>query len=318
MIDDVPVFRDPLFRRRGKHGAFPALPLAEVPRVGAVVDTHTHLQMCAAPAVEAARAEVWGVVELCDVVDLAEDGWDTVERLEAWLDEGHELAREWAPDVDVDPDALVRPRLKIIVGVHPHNAKLYDEAAEAALREALADPRVVGLGEAGLDFFYDFSPRDVQIDVFRRQIRLAHETSLPLCLHIRDAHDLALQILREEGFPEAGSVLHCYNLGPEVLAPWLKHEVYVGFDGPLTFAGGDEVRAAARTVPRDRLLVETDAPYMTPAPMRGMPCGPGHVIFTAARLADLLGADLRELCAQLNENAESLYRMRQMTCPFVS
>ena len=307
MIDDVPVFCDPLFRRRGKHGTFPALALADVPRVGAVCDSHTHLQLCADPAVEAARAEVWGVRELIDVVDLVEDGRDTVERLETWLDEGHALAREWAPLVGVDPDACVRPGLKIIAGVHPHNAKHWDAAAEAALRDAFADARVVGLGEAGLDFFYDFSPRDVQVEVFRAQIRLAHELGAPMCLHIRDAHDLALQILREEGFPKAGCVLHCYNLGPEVLAPWLAHDVYVGFDGPLTFGSADEVRAAALTVPRDRLLVETDAPYMTPSPMRGMPCGPAHVIFTAARLADLLGADLPELCALLSENASRLY-----------
>ena len=311
MINDVPVFRDPLFRKRGKHGAFPALSLAEVPRVGAVVDSHTHLQMCAAPQVEVARAEIWGVAELIDVVDLAEEGWDTVARLEAWLDEGHRLARQWAPIVGVYPEACVRPRLKVIAGCHPHNAKDYDDAMEAALEAVLSDPHVVGIGEAGVDFFYDFSPRDVQVEAFRRQIRLAQRRGLPMCLHIRDGHDLALQVLEEEGFPEAGCVLHCYNLGPEVLAPWLEHDVYVGFDGPLTFGSADEVRAAALTVPRNRLLVETDAPYMTPAPMRGMPCGPAHVIFNAARLASVLGLapeELPELCAQLSENADRLYR----------
>ena len=307
MIDDVPVFRDPLFRRRGKHGTFPEVPLDAVPRVGAVTDSHCHLQLCAAPEVEAARAEVWGVTELCDVVDLAEDGWDTVERLEEWLDEGHELARVWATQVGVDPDACARPRLKIIAGVHPHNAKDYDAAMEAALEAVLGDARVVGIGEAGVDFYYDFSPRDVQVETFRRQIRLAHRTGLPLCLHIRDGHDVALRVLREEGFPEAGCVLHCFNLGPEVLAPWLAHDVYVGFDGPLTFAGGDDVRAAAAIVPRDRLLVETDAPYMTPAPMRGVPCGPAHVIFTTAKLAEVLGEPVTDVAGLVSANAARLY-----------
>ena len=311
MIDDVPVFRDPLFRRRGKHGAFPVLAPDDVPRVGTVCDSHCHLQMCTEPALEAARAEVWGVRRLIDVVDLAEEGWDTVERLEAWLDEGHELARQWAPQVGVAPEACVRPQLNIIAGVHPHNAKDFDDAMEATVEAVLEDPHVVGLGEAGLDFFYDFSPRDVQVAAFRRQIRLAKRAGLPMCLHIRDAHALALSILEDEGFPEAGCVLHCYNLGPEVLAPWLAHDVHVGFDGPLTFAGADEVRAAALTVPRDRLLVETDAPYMTPAPMRGMPCGPAHVIFTASRLAQLLDADLQELCLQLTRNADRLYPSRK-------
>ncbi|MBR2789404.1 MAG: TatD family hydrolase [Eggerthellaceae bacterium] len=267
--------------------------------------------MCAAPQVEAARAEIWGVTELIDVVDLAEEGWDTVARLEAWLDAGHGLAREWAPGVGIDPEACVRPRLKIIAGVHPHNAKHYDDAMEAALKAVLTDPHVVGIGEAGLDFFYDFSPREVQVEAFRRQIRLAHETGLPLCLHIRDAHDLALRVLEEEGFPRAGCVLHCFNLGPEVLAPWLEHDAFVGFDGPLTFASADEVRAAALTVPRERLLVETDAPYITPAPMRGMPCGPGHVVFNAAKLAEVLDADVRDLCSQLSENADRLYPFRK-------
>ena len=313
MDGTVPVFRDALFRKQGRHNTFKEIAVEDVPRVGHVADSHCHLQLCAEPAVEAARAEVWGVTEFYDVVDLVEDGWDTVRRLEAWLDEGHELARQFAGQVGVDPETLSRPVLHIIAGVHPHNAKYYDHAAEAELRRVLDDPRVVGIGEAGVDFHYNFSPQDVQVEVFRRQIRLAHETGFPLCLHIRDGHDLALRVLQEEGFPQAGCVLHCYNLDAETLAPWLAHDVYVGFDGPLTFAGNDCVREAAATVPDARLLVETDAPYMTPAPMRGLPCGPGHVIFTTARLAEVLGLDQRELprlAARLGENAARLYRPR--------
>ena len=310
MIENAPIFRDAAFRRRGKHGAFPEVPLEAVPRVGAITDSHCHLQLCAAPEVEAARAEVWGVTCLTNVVDLAEDGWDAVNRVEVALDEGHRLACAWAPEVGVDPANLRRPELALIVGVHPHNAKLWDRDAEAAVRRAISDPRVVGLGESGVDFYYDMSPRDVQVEVFREQIRLAHELGVPMCLHIRDGHDVALAVMEEEGFPEAGCVLHCYTADAETLAPWLAHGVYVGFDGPLTFGSGDAIREAARTVPRERLLIETDAPFMTPAPMRGMPCGPAHVIFNAAKLAEIRGEDVQELCAQLNENVARLYPKR--------
>ena len=310
MIENAPIFRDAAFRRRGKHGAFPEVPLEAVPRVGAITDSHCHLQLCAAPEVEAARAEVWGVTRILDVVDLAEDGWEAAARVEAALDAGHELARAWAPSVGVDPDALHRPDLGLIVGVHPHNAKLWDRDAEAAVRRAISDPRVVGLGESGVDFYYDMSPRDVQVEVFRQQIRLAHELGAPMCLHIRDGHDVALAVMEEEGFPEAGCVLHCYTADAGTLAPWLAHDVYVGFDGPLTFGSGDAIREAAKLVPRDRLLIETDAPFMTPAPMRGMPCGPAHVIFNAAKLAEVRGEDIRELCVQLNDNVARLYPKR--------
>ena len=310
MIEDAPIFRDALFRKRGKHGVYPVVPPEAVPRVGAVTDSHCHLHLCAAPEIEAARAEVWGVTRVVNVVDVAEDGWEAVARVEAALDAGHELACAWAPEAGVDPAGLRRPELGLIVGVHPHNAKLWNESYAAAVRDAFTDPRVVGLGEAGVDFYYDMSPRDVQVEVFRQQIRLARELGVPMCLHIRDGHDVALAVMEEEGFPEAGCVLHCFTANAATLEPWLAHGVYVGFDGPLTFGSGDAIRDAARTVPRDRLLIETDAPFMTPAPMRGVPCGPAHVIFNAAKLAEIRGDDLQELCAQLNENAARLYPRR--------
>ncbi|BAK43751.1 TatD family hydrolase [Eggerthella sp. YY7918] len=202
------------------------------------------------------------------------------------------------------------PRVRIIVGCHPHNAKYYDKSLEVELRERLADPRVSALGEIGLDYHYDFSPRDVQREVFRRQVRIAHECGLPVVLHVREAHDDALALMREEGWPEAGTLLHCFNLDGEVLKPWVEAGCYVAFGGPLTFKNADEVREAAKQVPLDRLLTETDAPYMTPEPMRGMTCGPEHVIFTAARLAEVRGCapgdERKQLLDQLMENARAL------------
>ncbi len=313
---DAPVFRDARFWKQGKGGTYKDLPLADVPRVGCVTDSHCHLQYCTAPEIEAARAEVWGVQRLCNVVDLAEDGWDTVTRLEKWLAEGHVLAKEFASEVGVDPETLQCPDLSIIVGCHPENASKWTPALAAELREHCHDPRVVAIGEAGLEYHYLESPKEVQQAMFREHIRLAHETGLPLCLHVREAHDEAFRILEEESWPEAGCVLHCYTADVATLEPWLTRGCYVGFDGPLTFAKSDELRAAAKTVPLDRLLVETDAPFMAPAPLRGMPCGPAHVIFTAVRLAEVFDVSpdgFVEFCGRLHENAARLYKSRGTT-----
>lgn len=173
------------------------------------------------------------------------------------------------------------------MGCHPHNAQHYDDALEAVLRERLHDARVSALGEVGLDYHYDLSPREAQREAFRRQIRLAKEAGLPVVLHMREAHDDGFALLSEEGFPEAGTLLHCFNLDAAELARWVDAGCFIAFGGPLTFKKAEEVREAAKLVPADRLLTETDAPYMTPEPLRGTTCGPEHVAFTAAKLADV-------------------------------
>ena len=180
------------------------------------------------------------------------------------------------------------------MGCHPHNAQHYDDALEAVLRERLHDARVSALGEVGLDYHYDLSPREAQREAFRRQIRLAKEAGLPVVLHMREAHDDGFALLSEEGFPEAGTLLHCFNLDAAELARWVDAGCFIAFGGPFTFKKAEEVREAAKLVPADRLLTETDAPYMTPEPLRGTTCGPEHVAFTAAKLADVRGfEDLR-------------------------
>ena len=140
------------------------------------------------------------------------------------------------------------PRIRIATGCHPHNAKHYDDALEAALRERLADPRVCAVGEIGLDYHYDFSPRDDQRQAFRRQVRLAKECGLPVVLHVREAHAEAFSLMQEEGFPEAGTLLHCFNLDWATLEPWVEAGCHVAFGGPLTFKKADEVREAASKV----------------------------------------------------------------------
>lgn len=202
------------------------------------------------------------------------------------------------------------PRVRIATGCHPHNAKYYDDGLEAELITQLADPRVAAVGEIGLDYHYDLSPRDDQREVFRRQVRVAKECGLPVILHVREAHDDALAIMRDEGFPKAGTLLHCFNLDWATLEPWVEEGCFVAFGGPLTFKNSDDTREAATRVPLDRLLTETDAPFMTPEPMRGMTCGPEHVIFTAACLAEVRGCvsgpERKTLLEQLMENARGL------------
>ena len=214
---------------------------------------------------------------------------------------------------------MATPIVRLAVGVHPHNAKLYDDAIEHELLARLDDPRVVALGEIGLDFHYDLSPRDMQERVFRRQIALAKEAGLPVALHLRggddpevdDAHRRAFGILQEEGFPERGTLLHCCALPPDELKPWVEAGCYIAYGGALTFKSADAARAGACIVPADRLLLETDSPYMTPEPMRGAACTPAHVVFTAAVLAEVRGAaageERKAFLEQLHANTLRFY-----------
>ncbi len=300
-----PLFRDALFRQKRKHGKFREV---DAPRLEApVADTHAHLQLLPDPALALARCAAHGVGFVCTIVDACEDGAATFERLNAWRAQAAALAPGLAGG-SREADGREVPHVRIATGCHPHNAKHYDDTLEARLRERLADPRVCAVGEVGLDYHYDFSPRDAQRDAFRRQVRVAKEAGLPVILHVREAHDEAFALLQKEDFPEAGTLLHCYNLDWATLEPWLEAGCHVAFGGPLTFKSADEVRDAAARVPVGRLLTETDAPYMTPEPMRGVTCGPEHVLFTAERMAQVRG------CAPGPERAAFLQQLLANAC----
>lgn len=308
-------FEDALFRQRRKKGR---CRLVEPPRLEEpVVDTHAHVHLLPDPALALARAAVWGVELVCDIVDIWEDDQAVFDLLDGWRSEAAALvpqlaarsaealceiaegkdARTRLPDgaapaaFALPGDAAVRPapRLRIAVGCHPHNAQHYDEALEARLRARLADPRVCAVGEIGLDYHYDFSPRDAQLDAFARQVRLAHRAGLPVALHVREAHDDAFRVMEREGWPAAGTLLHCYTSDAATLAPWLQAGCHVAFGGALTFSGSDDIRAAAASAPEGRLLTETDSPYMAPVPLRGERCEPAMTVFSAARLAEVRG-----------------------------
>jgi TatD DNase family protein len=247
-----------------------------------LIDTHAHLDMLDDPALALARAAVAGLTHVMTIADVSEDAARTYNELGDWQASAQGILDAHAP---AHTTPLTVPQVGIIVGVHPHNARHFNDDAEAAIRAYARDHRTVGLGELGLDYHYDHSPRDTQRAIFTRQLRLAHDLNLPITLHLREAHDHGLQILQETGLPPRGAILHCFNLDPETARPVLKLGCVVSFAGPVTFKKADEVRAAAAAVPADRLIVETDCPFMAPEPFRGQKNEPALTLFTAATIA---------------------------------
>ncbi|HEU4596433.1 MAG TPA: TatD family hydrolase [Pyrinomonadaceae bacterium] len=199
------------------------------------------------------------------------------------------------------------------VGVHPHDAKLFDEAAERLLRRLLeSGGRVVALGEIGLDFHYDHSPRDVQREVFRRQLRLARELRKPVVIHSREADEETVEILREEWSGAGlGCVMHCFGGSVRMAERVVEMGFYVSFAGNVTFKKAEALRDAARVVPLGRLLVETDCPFLSPVPFRGRRNEPAHVVETARFLAELRGVSHEELGRATSENFFRLFGLEQ-------
>lgn len=194
------------------------------------------------------------------------------------------------------------------VGTHPHNAGEEQHISVADLVTLSEHPKVVAIGEAGLDYFYDNAPREAQAAGLRRHIAAARTTQLPLVIHARDADDDMQAILREE--TEDGPfpfVLHCFSSGRELAQTGIELGGYVSFSGILTFKRSDELRAIARALPPERLLVETDAPYLAPVPHRGRRNEPSYVVHTAETLADALAIDRDVLWRQTTENFFRLF-----------
>ena len=198
------------------------------------------------------------------------------------------------------------------VGVHPHDAKLYDEAAENHLVElAASSEKVIAWGEIGLDFYYDHSPRDVQQDVFRRQIRKARELDLPIIVHSRDANDETVEILTDEcsGDGFRGGIMHCFGGTPGMAESLMKLGFLISFAGNVTFKKADDLRDGARVVPLEKLLVETDCPFLTPVPFRGKRNEPAYVEHTARFLAEFYGVEFDTLAAQTTRNFLRFFKL---------
>ncbi len=242
-------------------------------------DSHCHLQYDGLPADTLALAEAAGVTRM---VCIGTDGPQS------------------AAAVDV---ARAHPgTVWATVGLHPHDAVNGVETIVASLDA----PEVVGVGECGLDYHYDHSPRDTQRRVFAAQVAMATERDLALVIHTREAWDDTFAVLAAEGAPER-TVFHCFSGGPAEARLCLDIGAHVSFSGILTFKSAGDVREAAALVPLDRILVETDAPYLTPVPHRGSPNHPAMVALVGAALAEARGCDLAAVEAATWANAEAVF-----------
>jgi len=252
-------------------------------------DTHAHLHFPDfAPDLDAVlrRAREAGVRRM---VTIGTDG---------------ETSRAAVAIAEGDPDVWAS------VGLHPHDAAAGDDALFAELERLAASPRVVAIGEMGLDFFRNLSPRPAQEAAFRRQLALARALGKPALVHCRDAHAETLAILAEEGVREVGGVMHCFSGDVEIARRCLDLGLLVSLAGPVTYPNARALPAVATFVPADRLVVETDCPYLPPQPYRGKRNEPAYLTITAARVADLRKASLDELAARMTDNALRLFRLR--------
>lgn len=252
-----------------------------------VVDAHTHLDACGAKQPDEVsamldRAEQVGVVRAVTVADdLASAQWAA-------------KAATW--------DA----RLFAAVAVHPTRTATFSAADRAEIERLAVLPRVVSIGETGLDYYWDYSPPNAQQDAFRWHIDLAKRVGKPLMIHCRDAHDDVLRILTEEGSPDQ-VVFHCFSGDAEFARRCVDAGYVLSFAGTVTFRNATALREAARLVPADQLLVETDAPFLTPHPFRGRPNEPYCVAYTVRDLAAVRGVEVTELANAITGTAERIF-----------
>lgn len=197
------------------------------------------------------------------------------------------------------------------VGVHPHDVINADEGCISELAELVSQSKkVVAIGETGLDYFYDNSPRDMQKIWFARQINLARELKKPVIVHDREAHEDTLRIITGEKAKEAGGVLHCYTGSVEMAREILKNNFYISFGGAITFKNAKRAIEVVRYVPDDRLLIETDCPYLTPEPYRGRRNESGYVRLVAEKIAEIKNIGLDEVVSKTAENAKRLFNIQ--------
>ncbi len=250
-----------------------------------LIDTHCHL---ADPAYDPDRQQVLDRAWAAGV-----GGWSSSVRLPARAERALELARS-------------EPRLVATAGIHPHDARDWSAATETWLRGLLRDPRVVAVGETGLDFHYDHSPRPAQRHAFESQLAIAADTGRPVVIHAREADEEVAAILAS--YPAVTAILHSFSSGMGLLRAGLVHRHYVSFSGMVTFKNW-RLDEAIRETPLDRLLVETDGPYLAPVPHRGKRNEPAFVCHTAERVAAVRAIPVEELIALTGQNAKRAFQL---------
>ncbi|HEY0626822.1 MAG TPA: TatD family hydrolase [Allosphingosinicella sp.] len=251
------------------------------------VDSHCHLNykgLVEEQGAVIARAREAGVAKMLNISTRASE-WDEVLGV-----------AEREPDVWAS------------VGIHPHEADIHPDVEAETLVARARHPRVVGIGESGLDFYYDRSDRDRQRASFRAHIAAARETSLPIIVHTRDAEEDTHNILSEEmGKGAFTGVIHCFTASADFAAKALELGLYISISGIVTFKNAKDLQETARALPADRLLIETDAPFLAPVPHRGKPCEPAFVADTARFLADLRGESVEALAEYTSANFQKLF-----------
>ena len=254
-------------------------------------DSHAHLDMAAGGEADArAQLEKAWSAGLTGIIAIA----------------GATRVGEYAPTLDL---ASEEPRIFAAVGVHPHAASAASDRVLDGVKRALDHRRVVALGEIGLDYHYNHSAPAEQRRAFARQIRLAHDARAPIVIHTREADEDTLAILRDEGAGDLGGVVHCFSSGDELAAGALALGLYLSFSGIVTFPNAEAVRAVAASTPLDRLLAETDAPFLSPAPFRGRVNEPGRVLHVVEKLAELRGITADEAADATAANTRRCFRL---------
>ena len=254
-----------------------------------LADSHCHIDMPqfdADRALVVARAREAGVGKMLIVGGVDEEG-------------GHQRALRVAQELGFPCSA----------GVHPHEARLYTDDIDGELRGLARDGLIVAIGEIGLDFHYDHSPRDVQREVFKRQLALAHDVGLPVIVHTREADEETAAILEHEEAEEIGGVIHCFTGTRELAERALVLGFCISFSGIVAFPRAEVIQEVARTVPRERFLIETDAPFLAPPPHRGKRNEPAFVVEVARTLARLRGETVEEVGRASLENFARAFKV---------
>ena len=214
--------------------------------------------------------------------------------------------KDWKRAVEI---ADSHPSIYAILGVHPHNAKEIDDQTYPTLRGLCRNGKVRAYGEIGLDFFRNLSPRDIQLKRFREQIGLAKELDLPIVIHDREAHRETLEILKSEKAEESGGIIHCFSGDYEMAKACLDMGFYISVPGSITFKKAEGSREIVERIPLESLLVETDAPFLTPEPFRGKRNEPSYVRYTAQKVAEIKKVSFEKVAEITTENALRVYRL---------